>query len=199
MYINLGFFIGCLFLSSTCPAQVFNSVVQKKLLPVVEVENFRGENFEKHNSTTVDTISSSVDKKTVFSLPLKDIYVTSLYGYRSDPFSGKKKFHQGIDLRAAKDSVFSMMPGVVAKIGNDKRLGLYVVMEHGIYSTIYGHLSATWVQENQFINAGTLIAYSGNTGKSTGSHLHLALRKDKKFVDPLPYIKSINGLLFSVK
>ena len=67
--------------------------------------------------------------------------INSLYGYRKDPFTGKKKFHNGIDLHARGDEVMAMMAGVVVKVGQDKSSGKYVTLRHGDYTVSYCHLS----------------------------------------------------------
>ena len=129
------------------------------------------------------------------SYPLRTIKVTSPFGYRSDPFSGKKRMHSGIDLRANSDLVFSMMPGEVIKVGEDPTSGLYVILKHGDIQVSYCHLSRILVSIGMILRAGDSIGVTGNTGRSTGEHLHLACKdKSGKYVDPshlLIYIKKI--------
>ena len=69
-----------------------------------------------------------VDRYLSVSYPLQRIKINSSYGYRKDPFSGKRKFHDGIDLHARGDEVLSMMEGVVVKVGQDKASGKYVTL-----------------------------------------------------------------------
>lgn len=82
-------------------------------------------------------VSADMDKKKWMdrylsvSYPLRYIKVTSPYGYRKDPFTGKSKFHGGLDLRARGDKVMAMMEGVVVKVGQDKTSGKYVTLRHG--------------------------------------------------------------------
>ena len=68
------------------------------------------------------------------SLPLKKIKVTSPFGMRKDPFTGERKMHNGIDLYARNDEVYAMFPGVVKKVGYDKRSGNFIILQHGDYS-----------------------------------------------------------------
>ena len=68
------------------------------------------------------------------SYPLRRMKINSLYGYRKDPFTGKRKFHNGIDLHARGDEVMAMMAGVVVKVGQDKSSGKYVTLRHGNYT-----------------------------------------------------------------
>ena len=92
-------------------------------------------------------VSADMDKKKWMdrylsvSYPLRYIKVTSPYGYRKDPFTGKSKFHGGLDLRARGDKVMAMMEGVVVKVGQDKTSGKYVTLRHGRYTVSYCHLS----------------------------------------------------------
>ena len=92
-------------------------------------------------------VSADMDKKKWMdrylsvSYPLRYIKVTSPYGYRKDPFTGKSKFHGGLDLRARGDEVMAMMEGVVVKVGQDKTSGKYVTLRHGRYTVSYCHLS----------------------------------------------------------
>lgn len=67
--------------------------------------------------------------------------VNSPYGYRTDPFTGKRKFHNGIDLHARGDKVLAMMEGTVIKVGQDRASGKYVVLRHGEFTVSYCHLS----------------------------------------------------------
>lgn len=91
-------------------------------------------------------VSADMDKKKWMdrylsvSYPLRYIKVTSPYGYRKDPFTGKSKFHGGLDLRARGDKVMAMMEGVVVKVGQDKTSGKYVTLRHGRYTVSYCHL-----------------------------------------------------------
>ncbi len=130
------------------------------------------------------------------SYPLKDIFITSLYGLREDPLSHKTKKHNGLDLRASTEEVYSMLKGKVIKTGSDKRSGLYVIIRHGDYTISYCHLSLVMVQQNQELKAGELVALSGNTGRSTGPHLHITCKFKGKYIDPLivlDYIKRVRS------
>ena len=75
-----------------------------------------------------------IDRYLSVSYPLQRIRITSPYGYRKDPFTGKRKFHGGIDLHARGEQVLAMMEGVVVKVGQDKTSGKYVTLRHGNYT-----------------------------------------------------------------
>ena len=114
------------------------------------------------------------------SYPLKKIIVTSPYGRRKDPFTGKRRSHNGLDLRARNEEVYAMMPGKVVKVSSDKRSGKYVTIRHGDYIVSYCHLSKALVKKGVKVLPGEVVAISGNTGRSTGPHLHITTKYGKK-------------------
>ena len=116
--------------------------------------------------------------------PLKSIKVTSPYGYRLDPITGKQSWHNGLDLRAKNEPAYSMMEGIVEKVGYDNRSGNYVTLRHGNYHVSYCHLSSIIVRKGESVYPGIIVGVTGNTGRSTGSHLHLTCKKDGKSVNP---------------
>ena len=118
------------------------------------------------------------------SYPLKEIMVTSPYGRRKDPLTGKRSNHNGLDLQARNEEVYAMMPGEVVKVSSDKRSGNYVTIRHGDYTVSYCHLSKTLVKKGAQIMPGEVVAISGNTGRSTGPHLHITAKYGKKHIDP---------------
>ena len=111
---------------------------------------------------------------------------------RRHPISHKYVLHNGIDLLARYEKVYSMFPGTVVRVGEDDRSGKFLVIRTGGYTISYCHLSLHLVGENDYVNAGTVIAISGNTGASTGPHLHITAKKDGKAFNAailLEYIK----------
>ena len=77
-----------------------------------------------------------------------------------------------------------MMHGEVIKVGRNKRSGLYVTLRHGDFTVSYCHLSQPLVTQGSHVRPGTIIALTGNSGRSTGPHLHLTLKKDGKKINP---------------
>ena len=116
--------------------------------------------------------------------PLKSIKVTSPYGYRRDPFTGKQSWHNGLDLRAKNEPAYAMMDGIVEKVGYDNRSGNYVTLRHGNYHVSYCHLYSIIVRKGERVFPGIIVGFTGNTGRSTGSHLHLTCKKDGKSFNP---------------
>ena len=116
--------------------------------------------------------------------PLKSIKVTSPYGYRRDPITGKQSWHNGLDLRAKNEPAYAMMDGIVEKVGYDNRSGNYVTLRHGNYHVSYCHLSSIIVCKGEYVYPGIIVGVTGNSGRSTGSHLHLTCKKDGKSINP---------------
>lgn len=126
------------------------------------------------------------------SMPLSRNYINSYYGNRTDPISGKTKFHHGLDFNGNSDSVMSVLKGRVRKVAYSRELGNYIEVEHGDYRSIYGHLSYVLVREKQEVIAGTVIGITGTTGRSTGEHLHFALKHKGKTINPTPFLDAIH-------
>lgn len=125
--------------------------------------------------------------------PLRKMKVNSPYGYRTDPFTGKRKFHNGIDLHARGDKVLAMMKGTVIKVGQDRASGKYVVLRHGEFTVSYCHLSRILVGKGDVVRPRDAVGITGNTGRSTGEHLHITCRRNGKSVNPAKifnYIKT---------
>lgn len=144
----------------------------------------------------IDSSMSNQDLMSLVALPLKNIHISSGFGMRMHPIYHKRILHNGIDLSARYENVYSMFPGTVVKVGQDNRSGNFVTIRTGDYTISYCHLSQPFVKENDFVTAGRNIALSGNTGASTGPHLHLTTKKDGKAFDPtilIDYIRSVKN------
>lgn len=125
-----------------------------------------------------------IDSYLSVSYPLKEIYVTSPFGVRTDPFTKKRKRHNGLDLRADRCEVYAMMHGIVVKTGQDRVSGKYVTVRHGDFSVSYCHLSEWRVKKGDCVRPGDVVGISGSTGRSTGPHLHLTVRMGRKHINP---------------
>ena len=128
------------------------------------------------------------------SYPLKAVRIGSGFGMRKHPIMHKYCMHNGVDLQARYEEVYSMFPGTVIKVGQDSRSGKFVTVRTGNYTISYCHLSQQLVTENEFVNAGTNIAISGNTGASTGPHLHLTTKKDGQVFNPTILLNVIQSV-----
>jgi len=129
-------------------------------------------------------------RKAMGTLFIYPVYgrLTSGYGYRNDPFTGVRRMHYGIDLaNHVGTSVTASMEGTVAAIGNQPNgYGRYVVLKHRLgFQTLYGHLSTVSVRLNQYVRQGQKLGELGNSGRSTGPHLHFSLYKNNIPINPL--------------
>ena len=113
-------------------------------------------------------------------------YISSEYGYRKHPKTGKRAFHHGIDLAGTwQENVRSTAPGTVAFAGREGAFGKVVRIEHDFgISTLYAHLSRITVNVGDYVAENTVIGKMGNTGRSAGPHLHYEIQVDGKSIDP---------------
>lgn len=123
----------------------------------------------------------------MFRFPLPKGVITSYFGPRMQPFTGKYEFHQGIDIAApAGTSVLSAREGSIEEVGTDPFCGNFILMLHETgYETKYCHLKKIFVTLHQNVRSGMIIGEVGTTGMSTGPHLHFEIRERGKTKDPL--------------
>jgi len=137
------------------------------------------------------------------ALPLRGIHVNSPFGMRTDPKRrSRRRMHNGIDLKARYEDVFSILPGIVEAASYSTNGGYYVSVNHGLFVCSYLHLSKICVHKGQVVLAGQRIAISGNTGKrTTGPHLHLSCRwcKTGKYFDPKILLRLVQEELSKLK
>lgn len=160
--------------------------VEEKLLPPAnnQVDSVTV-NLPQQETDSVDNKQKQwISSYSSITYPLKSIKVTSPYGYRCDPFTGKQSWHNGLDLRAKNEPAYAMMDGIVEKIGYDNRSGNYVTLRHGNFYISYCHLSSIIVRKGEYVYPGIIVGVTGNTGRSTGNHLHLTCKKDGKSINP---------------
>ena len=187
--------ISCLAVSSA-KAQfntVSNNACRYKIRKVEEKSSFSAnssvdsimKNLPQQKTDSVDNKQKQwISSYSSITYPLKSIKVTSPYGYRCDPFTGKQSWHNGLDLRAKNEPAYAMMDGIVEKVGYNNRSGNYVTLRHGKFYISYCHLSSIIVGRGEKVYPGTIVGVTGNTGRSTGSHLHLTCKKDGKSFNP---------------
>jgi len=124
------------------------------------------------------------------NMPVRNGYITSRFGYRTDPFTGHVAFHPGIDFAGPEGTnVYAVASGIVTWAGPRTGYGNMVEVNHGDgYSTRYAHASAVVVRVGDMVSKDQLIAYMGSTGRSTGPHLHYEVLTAGKQIDPITYI-----------
>ena len=112
------------------------------------------------------------------------------FGYRLDPFTGRVKMHEGLDIAAPTGTpIIAPADGTVSFVGERHGFGLTIELNHGYgYATLYAHCQRIKTQLGDNVKRGEVIAYVGNTGKSTGPHLHYEVHVSKVPVNPINYI-----------
>ena len=162
-------------------------------------------------ASSLDTIQSSIEAKEqqLFALesllldknisaeqkitgrPVNTGWLSSPYGYRADPFTGKRAWHAGIDFSAlAGSDVVATAAGVVTTVERKAGYGIFVEVSHGDgYTTRYGHNKTVLVKKGDLVEKGETIAKVGSTGRSTGPHVHYEVTRNGKRVNPWRYLK----------
>ena len=132
----------------------------------------------------------------IFEWPLPgDFSITSPFGYRTDPITGEVSFHDGVDIAAPEGTaILAAADGVVVTTNRTDSwggsYGYYVKIRHDeTYETLYAHCSEVLVKAGQEVEQGDVIALVGNTGNSTGNHLHFEVREGGSKVDPMEFFK----------
>jgi murein DD-endopeptidase MepM/ murein hydrolase activator NlpD len=146
---------------------------------------------------TLATIQQSFAQQTALTLVTGTL--SSPFGWRTDPFTGRQKFHSGIDIAAEMGTpVFALQKGVVVFSGLYGGYGNVVVLSHGnqLY-TLYGHHSQLLVQPGQVVLPGQPIATVGSTGHSTGPHLHFEVHYQQQYVNPVVYLSEMRKALLA--
>ena len=159
--------------SSHAPRVRITAINEKEASPESDTSQVRMLEESEHPNTTKQTERTSHVSMTY---PLRTIKITSPFGYRTDPFTGKRTMHNGIDLAAHNALVYSMLDGTVEKVGYDARSGNFVTVRHGDFRISYCHLSRILATQGQSVLASYPIGITGSTGRATGEHLHITAK-----------------------
>ncbi len=147
--------------------------------------------LEQSLETLEDAFATRVDhlESTPSILPAKG-WISSTFKHRKDPFTGKRKWHNGIDVSAPLGTpIHAPAKGVITYKGYRGSSGNLLEISHGNgIVTKYAHLDRFNVTKGQRVKRGDLIGYVGSTGRSTAPHLHYEIAKDKKSINPMKYI-----------
>mgnify|MGYP000064086780 CR=1 FL=1 len=125
--------------------------------------------------------------------PISWGWMSSAYGYRTDPFSGKRAWHAGVDFAGKEDSdIIAVASGVVTFSGDRNGYGNLVEINHGKgFTTRYAHCKSLLVNVGSIVEKGQILASMGSTGRSTGPHVHYEVRKNGKTINPKKYIHRV--------
>jgi len=194
-------------------------IIGKEKLPILEKEDksssggpFINEELRHEDvSLALDNLMAKVDareiqynqmeammlKQSVLKLTLPTLYPvdvpyrSSSYGWRHDPILGIRAFHNGLDFSAAEgEPIRATADGRVKRVGRGPDYGKFVVIDHGDrLETRYAHASKILVSEGDLVQREDVIALVGNTGRSTGPHLHYEIRYKNRSLDPRQYLK----------
>jgi murein DD-endopeptidase MepM/ murein hydrolase activator NlpD len=132
---------------------------------------------------TIQEINGDLFKKPI----RRGYYLSSRYGWRNNPFVGKRTFHNGVDMATSQGTpVYAALAGTVVRTGFDVTYGNYIVIaHHSGYQTMYAHLSEILVSRGRTVANNTRIGSVGNTGQSTGPHLHFTIYKNRSTLNPV--------------
>ena len=150
----------------------------------------QSKSFDAIENLAKNKIEMLASIPTILPVSLKEAHqVSSSYGYRMHPIYKTMKFHAGMDFTGAIGTpIYATGNGLVVESQFDKGYGRHVIIDHGFsYKTMYAHMEKIVVKKGQTVKRGDVIGYLGNTGLSTGPHLHYEVRKNEKPVDPINF------------
>ncbi len=174
-----------------------NKNIENKLLCISAVIDGKIKRIYKFNNEGTDEYIHS--DGTIISNPKGSMFIqpiscykkiSSKFGPRMHPITGRYKVHTGVDFSANIGTpIKAAASGIISKSSYVSGYGKYISIQHGGgLKTAYAHLSKILVKNGQFVKQGQLIAYSGNSGNSTGPHLHYEVSRNGKFINPLSFI-----------
>lgn len=183
-------------------AQNFNSISFEKDYKSIQVKKWQLKKtlkdsiIEKSEKEIAKKENIPITEKNIFpyndlSLPLEKLVITSNYGMRFHPIKKEWKFHNGVDFKTKNDTIKSLLNGVVENSGYDENLGYFVKIRHNDYVVTYGHLNQYFLLKDTYIKSGTALGVTGNTGLSTGYHLHLSVSYKEQSINPLLFLNEL--------
>ncbi len=159
------------------------------IAPVADTSLQERVNLTKLNSEHMATLLQLIPSGS----PIEYKGITSKFGYRIHPTLNRREFHRGSDMRAKmKTPVYATADGIVEYAGRHKKSGFgkLVILQHAFgFRSYFGHLNKIVIKSTRFVKKGDLIAYTGNSGLSSGPHLHYEIRFIHNAVNPFYFIK----------
>lgn len=165
---------------------------EKVKLRIMDSGNDSGEEiFDFYLNAIFDPTERQYFVDSGMKLPVEQHIISSSFGYRTSPISGKFMFHKGIDLACPEGTnVFACKNGKIFKTGYDNVYGNYIIINHdGNKKSLYAHLSKIEIKKGQLVQGGQKIGKAGTTGASTGPHLHFEFYDNDKPQNPEELIK----------
>ncbi len=171
-------------------------LLNEQLTDLQQILNI-GLDLSNNGNIYLNTKINDFDKKYLLKSipsgsPLKKTFITSEYGYRKHPVLKKMKFHTGVDFKAAIGTeVYAPADGIVVKSRkfDPGGYGKMIIISHNFaFKTLFGHLSDVLVNEGDVIKKGSLIGLTGNSGQTSGPHLHYEIRFIEKDIEPINFV-----------
>lgn len=180
--------------------QLINKTYDYKTI-VAQIENIKFNDLQNWFQNFIENLKSKVSGMNNVDYKIKENFIspvngiqTSTFGYRTDPITNERSFHDGIDIAVSENSgVKSVYYGKVKDCGNNSSgYGNYILIDHGSgIESKYAHLKKILVKKNGAVKKGQIIAESGDTGKSTGPHLHFEILCNGQKENPNKYFKIV--------
>ena len=184
--------------SYTIPLDIDTSLFQKDINPGVSlIERARNlkKDLQELRGALIDRKSEWDTRPTILPVKTDEYWISSAFGWRKSPFTGLREFHRGLDISAKRGTpIIAPADGTVLLASKDLHFGKFVKIKHNNkFTTLYGHLLQYEVKKGQKVKRGDIIGLMGNTGMSTGYHLHYTVIKDTVSVNPCNHILNLNN------
>ena len=136
-------------------------------------------------------------RPTIMPVKADEYWISSGFGWRKSPFTGLREFHRGLDISTRRGTpIIAPADGIIITAGKDLHLGRFIKIKHNDkFTTLYGHMLEHKVEKGQEVKRGDLIGLMGNTGMSTGYHLHYEVRKDSVSINPRNHILNLSTMI----
>ncbi|MDD3049704.1 MAG: M23 family metallopeptidase [Candidatus Cloacimonetes bacterium] len=179
-------------------SNLYNDILKSMLIVNAKV------NYDLQTITELGNVIDEIDYYYRYTPSIYPAFgrISDAYGWRKDPFTSKRTFHRGLDIaNQIGTPVYATADGVVKACGNKKFFGRYIEIDHaGEYLTKYAHLNKAMVKPGDSVKRGQIIALMGNSGRSTGVHLHYEVIRNNKNKNPYHHLTlSKNNVLAVMK
>ena len=168
--------------------------LQKSISFLQRSLNLEKMSYSEIENTTESNLNEIMHYPAIYPVILENCKLSSRFGYRRDPFTNKRKLHEGHDFSSKiGEEVLCTANGTVKSSRWYGSFGHYIEIDHGNgYVTVFGHLSKRLVKKGEKVERGQIIGKIGNTGKSTAPHLHYEIIHNKKRIDPTDFYYDIS-------